>query len=92
MRIESYQKINKLYTSEKTSGVKQNTVTSKNDKLEISQTALDYQIAKKAVSEVEDVRDELISKVKNKINSDGYSVSADDFANKVIDSYNKLKF
>lgn len=92
MRIESYHKINKLYTSEKTSGVKQNIVTSKNDKLEISQTALDYQIAKKAVSETDDVREELVSKVKNKIESESYNVSADDFANKVIESYNKLMF
>ncbi len=92
MRIESYHKINKLYTSEKTSGVKQNIATSKNDKLEISQTALDYQIAKKAVSEIEDVREELVSKVKNKIESGNYNVSADDFANKVIESYNKLMF
>lgn len=92
MRIESYHKINKLYTSEKTSGVKQNIATSKNDKLEISQTALEYQIAKKAVSEIEDVREELVSKVKNKIESGNYNVSADDFANKVIESYNKLMF
>lgn len=92
MRIESYHKINKLYTSDKTSGVKQNTVSSKNDKLEISQTALDYQIAKKAVSEIEDVREELVSKVKNKIDSKSYNVTADDFASKVIDSYNKLMF
>lgn len=92
MRIESYHKINKLYTSEKTSKVKQNVVASKNDKLEISQTAIDYQIAKKAVSEIEDVREALVSKVKNKIESENYNVSADDFANKVIESYNKLMF
>lgn len=90
MRIESYNQINQIYCSEKTNGIKQNIATSKNDKLEISQTGLDYQIAKKAVAEVVDVREELVNKVKADIQSGNYDVSADDFANKVIESYNKI--
>jgi negative regulator of flagellin synthesis FlgM len=92
MRIEAFNQINQIYSSEKANNIKQSIPAGKNDKLEISQLGLDYQIAKKAVADSNDVREELVNKVKSQIQSGSYSVNADDFANKVIDSYNKLMF
>lgn len=92
MRIESYNQINQIYNSEKTKSINQTAKVSKNDQLVISQSGLDYQIAKKAVAESADVREDLVNKLKTKIQSGDYQVSADDFANKVIESYNKLLF
>jgi negative regulator of flagellin synthesis FlgM len=89
MRIEAYNQISQIYNTEKTSNVKQNNKISKNDKLEISQQGRDYQIAKKAVADSADVREDLVAKYKAQIQSGEYNVSASDFASKVIESYNK---
>lgn len=92
MRIEAYNQINQIYGTEKANSIKQSIPAGKNDKLEISQQGFDYQIAKKAVADIEDVREELVNKVKSQIQSGSYDVSSDDFANKVIESYNKRMY
>jgi negative regulator of flagellin synthesis FlgM len=92
MRIEAYSQISKLYNTEKKSNVSETSKTSKNDKVEISQQGRDYQIAKKAVTEASDVREDLVAKYKKEIQAGTYNVNDNDFANKVIDSYNKLMF
>ncbi|MFA9377109.1 MAG: flagellar biosynthesis anti-sigma factor FlgM [Lachnotalea sp.] len=89
MRIEAYTQLSKLYNTEKTNNIKQDIKTSKNDKIEISQQGLDYQVAKKAVAESIDVRDGLVNQYKSAIQAGEYSISAKEFANKVIESYNK---
>lgn len=90
MRIEAYNQINQIYNTEKTNKLKQSVKTGSNDKVEISQKGRDYQIAKKAVADTADVREDLVEEYKDKIQSGNYNVSAGDFANKVIESYNKL--
>lgn len=92
MRIDAYTQISQLYNTEKKNNVNQIIKTSKNDKVEISQQGRDYQIAKKAVTESSDVREDLVTKYKSEIESDTYDVSGNDFANRVIESYNKLMF
>ncbi len=92
MRIEAYSQINQLYNTEKKNNVTQTGKTSKNDQLEISQQGRDYQIAKKAVAESSDIREDLVTKYKSEIESGTYDVSESDFANRVIDNYNKMMF
>ena len=90
MRIDAYTQITQVYSTEKKNNIKQNIKTTKNDEVEISQQGRDYQIAKKAVADTSDVREDLVAKYKSEIQSGKYDVSANDFANKVIESYNKL--
>lgn len=90
MRIDAYTQITQVYNTEKKNNIKQNIKTNKNDEVEISQQGRDYQIAKKAVADTSDVREDVIAKYKSEIQSGTYDVSASDFANKVIESYNKL--
>jgi negative regulator of flagellin synthesis FlgM len=90
MRIDAYTQITQVYSTEKKNNIKQNIKTTKNDEVEISQQGRDYQIAKKAVADTSDVREDLVAKYRSDIQSGKYDVSANDFANKVIDSYNKL--
>lgn len=92
MRIEAYHKLNQIYKSDKTNGMTQATASSKNDKLEISQQGLDYQIAKKAVADTKDTRAELVNRLKSEIKTGSYHVSEEDFASKVIENYNKLMY
>lgn len=92
MRIESYNQINQIYSAEKANSIKQNAIKGKNDQLQISQTGLDYQIAKKAVANTNDVREELVDTLKAKVQADNYKVSDDDFVNKVMERYQKMMF
>ena len=56
MRIEAYNKVNQIYNTSKVRNVKKTEKSSFQDKLEISQTANDYSIAKQAVDQTPDVR------------------------------------
>lgn len=90
MRIENIQRVAQLY--DKKSITKTNKVSEHDtsDQLEISQAGRDFQIAKKAVFETNDVREDLVKDIKNRMDNGDYSVSADDFAAKVIDRYNQF--
>jgi negative regulator of flagellin synthesis FlgM len=53
----------------------------------ISQTGRDYQIAKNAVSEASDVREDKVAQLKAMIDSGSYKVDEGDFASKLLASY-----
>ena len=91
MRIDAYNQIAQVY------GVQQSAKTQKTqgtssvrDQVSISQAGRDYQIAKKAVSEASDIREDKVAQLKNMIDSGEYQVSADDFASKLLAKYNSL--
>ena len=48
------------------------------------------QIAKTAVAQASDIREDKVALLKNKIDSGEYSVSPDDFAAKLLEKYNSL--
>lgn len=89
MRVENIQRVAQLYnkTIKKTNKVSENDIS---DQLEISQAGRDFQIAKKAVKETDDVREDLVNEIKSRMDNGEYSVSSDDFASKVIDRYNQF--
>lgn len=92
MRIDAFNQINQIYKTTDTAQVRNVSKASAGDRLEISQTGRDYQIAKKALETVPDVRQDKIDAVKARIDSGNYDVSADDFANKLLESFRKLDF
>jgi negative regulator of flagellin synthesis FlgM len=47
----------------------------------------DYQIAKNAVSEASDIREDKVAQLKDMVESGTYQVSADDFASKLLENY-----
>ena len=59
------------------------------DQLQISQAGRDYQIAKKAVSEASDVREDKVAKLKSMVDSGAYNVEPGDFASKLLEKYNQ---
>ena len=93
MRIDAYSAVSKVYqTSSQITGKSSKAEESSNDKLEISQTAKNYQVAKSAVAEASDVREDKIADIKNRIAAGTYSVSAEDFADKILDNATTLAF
>ena len=92
MRIDAYNQIAQLY------GVQKNYNTQKtnkaasmgSDQLSISQAGYSYQVAKSAVSEASDVREDKVAKLKAQIDAGTYSVNPDDFASKLLEKYNAV--
>lgn len=88
MRVEAYNQIAQIYNSAKTSKVKGAQVSGKRDEVQISQAGRDYQVAKQAVAESSDIREDKVAQLKAQIESGNYKVEAGDFAAKLIEKYN----
>lgn len=90
MRIETMQRVAQLYNNRNVKKTSKRPATESTDQLELSQAGRDYQIAKKAVKETEDIREDLVKDIKSRMERGEYSVSGDEFAAKVIDRYNQF--
>ena len=88
MRIEAYNQVAQLYKTNKTSGPKAAGKTSMGrDEVQISSFGRDYQIAKKAVAEASDIREDKVAEMKTKLESNDYQVDTGDFASKLLEKY-----
>ena len=92
MRIETYNQVAALYKTNKTAKT-QNTgnVSAGRDEVQISRTGLDYQIAKQAVANAPDIREDKVSDLKSSIASGNYHVEDGDFASKLLEKYNAIQ-
>lgn len=89
MRIDAYNQIAQLYGVQNTAKVqKSQGVSAGRDQVSISQTGRDYQIAKSAVSEASDIREDKVAQLKAKVDSGEYQVDPGDFASKLLEKYN----
>ena len=84
MRIDAYNQVAQLY------GIQKNLKTQKaqnaagpRDQVSISQAGRDYQVAKSAVSEASDIREDKVAELKANVNSGNYFVDTADFAKKL---------
>ena len=65
MRIEAYNQVAQLYKTNKTSNARAAATTSMGrDEVQISSFGRDYQIAKKAVAEASDIREDKVAEMK----------------------------
>ena len=88
MRIDAYNQVAQLY------GIQKNLKTQKaqnaagpRDQVSISQAGRDYQVAKSAVSEASDIREDKVAEMKSKYESNDYQVDTGDFASKLLVYY-----
>ena len=91
MRIEAYNQVAALYQANKstrTSAVKN--VNAPRDQVHISSAGKDFQIAKQAVANASDIREDKVAELKNKVDSGSYQVDAGDFACKLLEKYQEL--
>ena len=90
MRIEAYTQVQKLYQSQKVNRSQKTSVVAQTDQLQISSIGKDFQVAKTAVAESPDVREELVSSIKTKIQNGTYEVSNESFAEKLISKVKEM--
>ena len=89
MRIEAYNQVAQLYKTNKTSSTRPASASAMGrDEVQISSFGRDYQIAKKAVAEASDIREDKVSQLKSMIDAGTYSVEPGDFASKLLEKYN----
>jgi len=69
--------------------VKNESSKSFSDQLQISSVGKDIQTAKKAVDGVPDVRTDIVTDLKAKIDAGTYNVDSDSFAEKLFGKYNR---
>lgn len=90
MRIEAYTQVQKLYQSQKVNKSQKTSAVAQTDQLQISSIGKDFQVAKTAVAESPDVREELVSSIKTKIQNGTYEVSNESFAEKLISKVKEM--
>ena len=89
MRVDAYNQVAQLYgvqSNYKTQ--KTSSVSAPKDQVSISQVGCDYQVAKSAVSQASDIREDKVAQLKSMIDSGNYSVEPGDFASKLLEKYN----
>ena len=92
MRIEAYNQISQIYGTSKTNKTARTSQTSgARDEVQISSMGHDYQIAKQAVAEASDIREDKVADVKQSIDSGNYQVDTGDFASMLLAKYNSVQ-
>lgn len=84
MRIDAYNAVNQVYQTN--TQAKKATMDKKagSDKVEISQTGKDIAVAKNAIAEVSDVREDRVDVIKRQMAEGTYYVSMEDVADKMV--------
>lgn len=91
MRIDAYNQVAQVYGASKyAKATKAQNAEGQRDQISISQAGRDYQVAKNAVSEASDIREDKVSQLKARIDAGTYSVDAGAFAGKLLEKFNTL--
>lgn len=88
MRIDSFLQVQQLYGNNSTKQLKKETSSSRfSDQLQISSMGKDIQIAKQAVANTSDIREDLVASIKSRINDGTYDVDSTSLAEKLYQKY-----
>lgn len=84
MRIDAYSAVSNIYTNK--SKIRTATVSqvASSDKVEISQFGRDFQIAKQAVKDAPDVREDKVKDIKSRLLAGTYNISSRELADKLV--------
>lgn len=87
MRVDALNHVSQLYKPTGAKKVSKANEVQNKDSYVISQSAKDYQVAKNAVAEVADVREDKVAQLKEAFASGTYNVSAQEIADKIVSNY-----
>ncbi|MBQ1901793.1 MAG: flagellar biosynthesis anti-sigma factor FlgM [Lachnospiraceae bacterium] len=89
MRIEAYNQVAQIYAANKTAKTTSTAKTSSaKDVFQMSSAGRDLQVAKQAVAEASDIREDKVADMKQKIEAGNYQVNTGDFASVLLAKYN----
>ena len=87
MRIEAYTQVQQAYKATYTTKAEAKQGVTKTDNVQISSIGKDITIAKQAVKDAPDIREDVVGSIKEKIQNGTYDVSAADFADKLLERF-----
>lgn len=87
MRIDAFNQISQVYGINGKMKASQTTKTSAADVVEISDFGKELAIAKKAVQNSSDIREDVVAKFKTQVENGTYDVSGEDFADKLMEKF-----
>ena len=87
MRIDAYAQVQQMYQTKKVQKTQPTQSMSFSDRLQISSAGRDMQVAKNAIAQAPDVRNDVVASLKSQINNGTYDVSGESFAEKVLEKY-----
>jgi negative regulator of flagellin synthesis FlgM len=91
MRIEAYSQVQQIYSNNKVNKTQAPKKTSDiRDTVSFSSIGKDIQVAKQAVSEAPNVREDVIAPLKAAIKNGTYDVSGEAFAEKLLAKFEEL--
>ena len=89
MRIEAYNQVAQIYAANKTAKTTSTAKTSSaKDVFQMSSAGRDLQVAKQAVAEASDIREDKVADMKQKIEAGNYQVNTGDCASVLLAKYN----
>ncbi|MDO4303353.1 MAG: flagellar biosynthesis anti-sigma factor FlgM [Bacillota bacterium] len=91
MRIEAYTQVQQMYNTRKTANVKSRSNVNVSDQVQISSIGKDIQIAKQAVANADDIREDITAPIKEKVQAGTYEVSLDSFADKLMQKFEEMR-
>ena len=91
MRIESYTQVQQLYQTAKAAKTEKTKKSSFSDQVQISSMGKDIQMAKQAVADAPDIREELTAPIKSAVQNGTYQVSEESFAAKLYERYYEMR-
>lgn len=86
MRIQSLNKVSQMYSNNATNRVAKSNKVAAKDTVEISKQAKELQVAKNAVKQSPDIRQEKVEAIKRQMATGTYDVSNKEVASKIVDS------
>ncbi len=92
MRIDAFNRVQQLYGKTSTTNLKKEKTRNFSDQLEISNMGKDIQVAKQAVKNSPDVREDVMASIKERLNAGTYQVNTDEFADKLFERYQSVVF
>lgn len=87
MRIDAYNQIGQVYQAAKPKRTAKMSESSVTEKYEVSKSGKDYQIAKNALSELPDVREDKVRDFKEALASGAYNVSSQEIAESMVSKF-----
>ena len=90
MRIDSMSQVAQIYKTTQAQRTEKTQKAKAKDEVQISEAGKDFQIAKMALQEVPDVREDKIAAIKSSMEAGTYEVNSSSFADKVIQKYTDI--
>lgn len=89
MRVDAYSQVQQVYNPKQPRKLQKGEKAGFQDQLQISSKGKDIQVARHAVENVADVREDVVEPLKSAVKSGAYKVTAEAFANRLFQKYNE---